>query len=246
MVAFGTAAVKRASSSPRFSAIMGHSHSAPGGAMHIDIVSDVICPWCFIGKRRLERALEQRPDLTVSVTWRAFQLNPEMPKSGMARADYLAAKFGNSAHAGRIYAAITEAGAGEKITFAFDRIRRTPNTRDAHRLIRYATLHGKPDALVEILFSAYFEQGRDIGDQAVLADIAAESGFDRAEAAKWLAGEAALEDVLGEDRNARRLGISGVPCFILDGGYSISGAQEPEFFFPLFDLAQNATAQPVA
>jgi predicted DsbA family dithiol-disulfide isomerase len=214
--------------------------------MHIDIVSDVICPWCFIGKRRLGRALEQRPDLTVSVTWRAFQLNPDMPEGGMARADYLAAKFGNSAHAGRIYAAITAAGAGENIAFAFDRIRRTPNTRDAHRLIRYATLHGKADALVETLFSAYFEQGRDIGNQAILADIAAESGFDRAAAAKWLAGETALADVLGEDRSARRLGISGVPCFILDGGYSISGAQEPEFFFPLFDLAQNATAQPVA
>jgi predicted DsbA family dithiol-disulfide isomerase len=214
--------------------------------MHIDIVSDVICPWCFIGKRRLGRALEQRPDVTVSVTWRAFQLNPDMPAGGMARADYVAAKFGNTAHAGRIYAAIATAGVGENIAFAFDRIRRTPNTRDAHRLIRYATLHGNADALVETLFSAYFEQGRDIGDHAILADIAAESGFARAEVANWLAGGAALEEVLTEDRSARRLGISGVPCFILDGGYSISGAQEPEFFFPLFDLAQNATAQPVA
>jgi predicted DsbA family dithiol-disulfide isomerase len=214
--------------------------------MHIDIVSDVICPWCFIGKRRLGRALDQRPDVTVSVTWRAFQLNPDMPAGGMARADYVAAKFGNTAHAGRIYAAITTAGVGENIAFAFDRIRRTPNTRDAHRLIRYATLHGNADALVETLFSAYFEQGRDIGDHAILADIAAESGFARAEVANWLAGGAALEEVLTEDRSARRLGISGVPCFILDGGYSISGAQEPEFFFPLFDLAQNATAQPVA
>src|SRR5437764_1861408 len=113
--------------------------------MHIDIVSDVICPWCFIGKRRLARALEQRTELAVSVTWRAFQLNPEMPKGGMVRADYVAAKFGGVAHAARIYAAIAEAGRGENIAFAFERIRRTPNTRDAHRLIRYATLAGNAD-----------------------------------------------------------------------------------------------------
>ncbi len=201
--------------------------------MHIDIVSDVICPWCFIGKRRLARALEQRPELAVSITWRAFQLNPEMPEGGMARADYVAAKFGGAAHAARIYAAIAAAGAGENIAFAFERIRRTPNTRDAHRLIRYATLAGNADPVVEALF-------------AVLADIAAECGFARAELADWLAGDKALEEVLGEDRSARRLGIAGVPCFILDGGYSISGAQEPEFFFPLFDLVQNAAVQPVA
>jgi len=214
--------------------------------VHIDIVSDVICPWCFIGKRRLAHALEQRPELAVSITWRAFQLNPEMPEGGMARADYVAAKFGGAAHAARIYAAIAAAGAGENIAFAFERIRRTPNTRDAHRLIRYATLTGNADPVVEALFAAYFEQGRDIGDRAVLADIAAECGFARAELADWLAGDKALEEVLGEDRSARRLGIAGVPCFILDGGYSISGAQEPEFFFPLFDLVQNAAVQPVA
>lgn len=214
--------------------------------MHIDIVSDVICPWCFIGKRRLGRALDQRPDLSVSITWRAFQLNPEMPEGGMLRADYVAAKFGGAAHAARIYAAIAEAGAGEDIAFAFERIRRTPNTRDAHRLIRYATLAGNADPVVEGLFAAYFQEGRDIGDQRVLADIAAEAGFRRSEAADWLAGDEGLEEVLGEDRSARRLGISGVPCFILDGGYSISGAQEPEFFFPLFDLVQNAAVQPVA
>jgi predicted DsbA family dithiol-disulfide isomerase len=214
--------------------------------VHIDIVSDVICPWCFIGKRRLERALEQRAEVAVSITWRAFQLNPEMPQGGMARADYVTAKFGGAAHAARIYAAIAEAGAGEDIAFAFERIRCTPNTRDAHRLIRYATLAGNADPVVEALFAAYFEHGRDIGNRAVLADIAAECGFVRAEAADWLAGETAVEEVLAEDRSARRLGIAGVPCFILDGGYSISGAQEPEFFFPLFDLVRNAVVQPVA
>ncbi|HZS85017.1 MAG TPA: DsbA family oxidoreductase [Stellaceae bacterium] len=212
--------------------------------MHIDIVSDVICPWCFIGKRRLGRALAQRPEVTPSITWRAFQLNPDMPEGGMPRETYLAAKFGSAAHAARIYATITEAGAGEKIAFAFDRIRRTPNSRRAHRLIRFATMRGNADPIVERLFSAYFEQGRDIGDPATLADIAAEAGFERAEVARWLASDAATEEVLAEDRSARRLGISGVPCFIVDGGYAISGAQEPEFFFPLFDLAQNAAVQP--
>jgi predicted DsbA family dithiol-disulfide isomerase len=215
------------------------------GGMQIDIVSDVICPWCFIGKRRLGRALAQRPDLSVSMTWRAFQLNPDMPDGGMPREAYLNAKFGSAAHATRIYSAIVEAGAGENIAFAFERIRRTPNSRDAHRLIRYATMQGDADPMVEALFSAYFEQGRDIGDPATLADIAAETGYERAEVSSWLGGEAAVAEVLTEDRSARRLGISGVPCFIVDGGYAISGAQEPEFFFPLFDLAQNAAVQPV-
>ncbi len=213
--------------------------------MHIDIVSDVICPWCFIGKRRLDRALDARPDLAASITWRAFQLNPDMPDEGMPRQAYLAAKFGSPGHAARIYATIAQAGAGENIDFAFDRIRRTPSSRAAHRLIRFATLQGDADPVVEGLFGAYFEQGRDIGNPAILADIAAEAGHERQDAARFLAGAAALDEVLTEDRSARRLGISGVPCFIVDGGYAISGAQEPEFFFPLFDLAQNAAPQPV-
>jgi predicted DsbA family dithiol-disulfide isomerase len=214
--------------------------------MHIDIVSDVICPWCYIGKRRLARALELRPQLRVSITWRAFQLNPDMPEEGMPRAAYVAAKFGSPAHAQRIYGSIAEAGAGEGIRFAFERIRRTPASRAAHRLIRYGTLEGNAEPLVDALFRAYFEDGRDIGDKATLADLAEEAGFPRAEAAAWLAGDDALAEVLAEDRSARRLGISGVPCFILDGGYAISGAQEPEFFFPLFDLARNAAVQGVA
>jgi len=213
--------------------------------VHIDIVSDVICPWCFIGKRRLARAIEQRPDVSASITWRAFQLNPDMPDEGMPREKYLAAKFGTGAHAQRIYTTITQAGASENISFAFDRIRRTPSSRAAHRLIRYATRGGNADPVVEALFSAYFEQGRDIGHRGTLSDIAAEAGLPRGEVTEFLASEAALDEVLAEDRSARRLGISGVPCFIVDGGYAISGAQEPEFFFPLFDLAQNKAVQPV-
>jgi predicted DsbA family dithiol-disulfide isomerase len=207
--------------------------------MHIDIVSDVICPWCFIGKRRLERALKLRPEVDVSISWRAFQLNPDMPAEGMPRQEYLAAKFGGAGQARRIYAAVEQAGAGEDIDFAFDRIRRTPNTVDAHRLIRFAALQGEAGAMVEALFAAYFLDGRDIGARSELAEIASEAGFDRKAAADWLAGDSGRDAVLAEDRAARRAGIEGVPCFVLDGGYALSGAQEPEFFLPLFDIAQN-------
>ena len=207
--------------------------------MHIDIVSDVICPWCFIGKRRLERALQLRPELQPSIGWRAFQLNPDMPADGMNRQDYLAIKFGGAAQARRIYTAVEQAGAAEGIDFAFDRIRRTPNTVDAHRLIRFASMEGNAGSMVEALFRAYFLEGRDIGARGGLAEIAHEAGFERRAAESWLAGEAGRDAVLAEDRAARRAGIEGVPCFVVDGGYALSGAQEPEFFLPLFDLASN-------
>jgi predicted DsbA family dithiol-disulfide isomerase len=207
--------------------------------VHIDIVSDVICPWCFIGKRRLERALQMRPELGVSISWRAYQLNPDMPPEGVPRQEYLAVKFGGVAQARRLYTVIEQAGAQEGIDFAFDRIQRTPNTVDAHRLIRFATMEGNAAPMVEALFRAYFTQGRDIGAKEELIAIAGESGFDEEDAALWLAGERGRDAVLAEDRAARRAGIEGVPCFIVDGGYALSGAQEPEFFLPLFDLAQN-------
>lgn len=210
--------------------------------MRIDIILDVICPWCFIGKRRLERALAQRPEVAAETSWRPFQLNPDMPPAGMARQDYLSAKFGGAQHAGRIYQAISAAGATVDIPFAFDRIRRTPNTRDAHRLIRHAERHSRGDAVVEALFDAYFIAGRDIGDAATLAEIAGEAGLDAAAAAAFLASEAEATEILAEDANARRLGINAVPCFIFAGQYAVSGAQEPEFFLPVFDLVQNGGA----
>ena len=207
--------------------------------MHVDIVSDVICPWCFIGKRRLEKALTLRPEVEIEISWRPFQLNPDMPAEGIERRAYLAAKFGAAAHAERIYANVTEAGASVGIPFAFDRIRRTPNTRDAHRLIRYAAAEGRADAMVETLFRSYFIEGRDIGSSDTLAAIAGEVGLDAEDTARWLASPAELEQVLAEDRGARRLGINAVPCFIFDRQYAISGAQEPEFFLPVFDLVRN-------
>ena len=211
--------------------------------MQIDIISDVICPWCFIGKRRLEKALALRPELGAEIIWRPFQLNPDMPAEGMERQAYLAAKFGGNVHADRIYANVSEAGATVDIPFAFDRIRRTPNTRDAHRLIRYAAGEAEADRMVEALFRAYFIDGRDIGDRAVLAEVAGEVGLDAQETADWLASPAELEQVIADDRGARRLGINAVPCFIFERQYAVSGAQEPEFFLPVFDLIRNGGQQ---
>ena len=212
--------------------------------MQIDIISDVVCPWCFIGKRRLEKALQLRPEIEAAITWRPFQLNPDMPAEGMARADYIATKFGDAGHSRRIHQTIAEAGATVGIAFAFDKIKRSPNTRNAHRLIRYATRQGVGGDVVTRLFEGYFMQGRDVGDPATLATIAAEAGLDEREARAFLTGDAERDEIVADDRNARRLGVNAVPCFIFAGQYAISGAQEPEFFLPVFDLVLNGAPTP--
>jgi predicted DsbA family dithiol-disulfide isomerase len=214
--------------------------------VHIDIFSDPICPWCFIGKRRLQRALEARPGLRPTLRWRAFQLNPAMPADGMERQSYLAAKFGTLAEARRLYAAIGHVGALEGIDFRFDRIAVTPNTVDAHRLIRYAERNECENAVIEALFHAYFVDGRDIGDREALAALAAEAGLERAGAAAFLASGEGADAVRGEDMRARQLGIEGVPCFIVDRRYALSGAQEPEAFFSLFDMISASRTRAVA
>src|SRR4029077_17367913 len=155
--------------------------------MRIDVVSDVICPWCFIGKRRLAQALQKRPEVEAEILWHPFQLNPDMPPEGMARDRYIAAKFGGGQHANRIYQNVTEVGATVGIPFHFERIQVTPSTRDAHRLIRRATEAGDADPLVEALFNAYFIEGRNIGDRVILAEIAQKAGLDGEEAARFLA-----------------------------------------------------------
>ena len=205
--------------------------------MHIDIVADIACPWCFIGKRRLERALALRPDIVATRSWRAFQLNPDMPAEGISREFYLVAKFGGARQATRSFTTISAAGRSAGIEFSFERIRRTPNTLRAHRLIRLATSEGIGDAMVEQLFLGYFVEGLDIGDIETLAAIAARAGLDNDAARTYLAGEAGVAEVLAEEGRARRLGIHAVPCFVLDRGYAIAGAQEPETFLPLFDIA---------
>ncbi|MCR9073820.1 MAG: DsbA family oxidoreductase [Alphaproteobacteria bacterium] len=210
--------------------------------MRIDIFSDVICPWCFIGKRRLERALALRPHDRVEIHWRAFQLNPDMPVQGMPRQTYVQTKFGGAERASQIYETIRENGRKEGLDFQFEKIGTTPNTVRAHRLIRFAADNGVSDALVERLFTAYFYDGLDIGELAVLADLAAEAGLDRETALTFLESNESVADVLAETRFAYENGINGVPCFIFDRRYALAGAQEPEAFFPLFELVQNEAA----
>ena len=207
--------------------------------MHIDIFSDTICPWCFIGKRRLERALAERPQTDLTVRWRAFQLNPEMPEEGMERQRYLELKFGGAAGAESVYARVRDAGDSEGIAFAFDRIARTPNTVASHRLIRFAAGRDREDAVVQALFDAYFLRGEDIGNAEVLSAAAAAGGLDPDEARAFLAGDAEAEAVRSEDATARQAGINGVPCFIFNGKYALSGAQPPEVMFQMFDLANE-------
>lgn len=204
--------------------------------VRIDLFSDVICPWCFIGKRRLEKAIAARPDQTVDIQWRAFQLNPDMPRDGMLRQHYVEAKFGGPERAQQIYANIAEAGRTVGLDFAFEKIGRTPNTVKAHRMIYWATHQGLADPLVENLFRAYFFDGRDIGSVDVLTEVAAETGLDGAVAGEYLASEDGLNEVAAETRYAYENGITGVPCFIFNRRYAVAGAQEPEAFFPLFDL----------
>ncbi len=213
--------------------------SRVGRAMDIDIFSDTICPWCFIGKRRLERALAERPQPDLRLHWRAFQLNPDMPEGGMDRQRYLELKFGGPADARSIYDQVRAAGAGEGIEFAFDDMRRTPNTVDSHRLIRHAGGQRLQDAVVQALFDAYFLRAEDIGDREVLVAAAAEAGLDAAATRAFLASDAEAEAVRAEDLGARQAGINGVPCFIFNGRHALSGAQPPEVLFQLFDLANQ-------
>jgi predicted DsbA family dithiol-disulfide isomerase len=208
--------------------------------MIIDVFSDPICPWCYIGKRRLETAIDRfgRSD-DVMVRWRAFQLNPGMPSEGMPRDEYLALKFGGGERADQIYDAIRQAGAGIGIPFAFEKIVRTPNTVQAHRLIRHSALSGHDADLVEGLFQGYFIDGRDLSNDAVLADIAGETGMDVDDARRFLAGVDGQGEVRSEHDFAVSLNITGVPCFIVEGRYAVVGAQEPDAFGPVFDLVDE-------
>ena len=208
--------------------------------MQLDIFSDTICPWCYVGKRRLARALAARPQPKLVIRWRAFQLNPGMPPEGMERDRYIEVKFGGPERATRIYDAVKAVGASEGIDFHFERIRRTPNTLASHRLLRKAARHGLQGVALDALFDAYFIRGLDIGDPAVLAEIGAGVGIP--DMAGFLANGEGIEEVKGEDGLARRQGINGVPCFIFNGRFLLSGAQEPESFFQLFDLAREDEA----
>lgn len=211
-------------------------------ALQIDVYSDVICPWCYVGKRRLERALKTWDGVPVTIRWRPFQLNPTMPRNGMDRRQYLDAKFGSPAAAQAIYDHVSAAGTEEGIQFAFERIARTPNTFAAHRLIWLAGHHDHQDEMVELLFRQYFLEGGDIGTIETLSRIAAHAGLDRAAIETFLAGEEGIEVVKTEEAAGHRMGIRGVPYFVFNGVNALSGAQPPEQFLAAFRQIEAAAA----
>lgn len=207
--------------------------------MQIDIVSDTVCPWCFIGKRKLEQALALRPDIAFDIRWRAYRLDPTIPRGGVDRRAYMKAKFGDSPRTSAMSDALKSAGDSVGIAFAFDRIEKRPDTIDSHRLIRWAASGGEQSDIVERLFKAYFEEGRDIGDDAVLVDVAREAGMDAALVEDLLAKDADRELVEQEDALAHRMGISGVPTFIFANKYLISGAHDADKLVRVIDKTQS-------
>jgi predicted DsbA family dithiol-disulfide isomerase len=212
--------------------------------MQIDIVSDTVCPWCFIGKRRIERAMALRPDVKFDVVWRPYRLDPSIPREGVDRRAYLKAKFGGSPRTSAMGEAIRSEGESEGIAFAFDKIARSPNTLDSHRLIRWSANAGKQDQIVERLFQAYFIEGQDIGNSAVLSEVAAKAGMDGALVARLLAGDADLVSVEREAGLANEMGITGVPTFIFDSKFMISGAREAELLVRVIDKARTTEPAP--
>lgn len=212
--------------------------------MKIEIYSDVICPWCFIGKCRLEQALEQVGSAQpAQVLWRPFELNPTMPKSGLDRRTYLEAKFGGAASLQTMEGRVAQAGEAEGIEFAFDRIARTPNTFDAHRLIWFAEQQGCQDDVVEALFFSYFTKGCEIGNLDSLTEVAADCGLNREEVRVFLASERAVQEVRTEEAAGHRLGIRGVPYFLFNGSLSISGAQPPDIFVSALQQAKDTVME---
>ncbi len=215
----------------------------PKARLTLEVVIDLVCPWCFLGARRLRRTLRRRPDLLIETAWRPFLLNPDMPRGGMSLGDYVVRKFGGEDRARRLYASITELGRAEGVDFRFDRIRRTPSSINAHRLVRFAARFGPAGSVVEALFSAHFTDGRDIGDPAVLTAIAAAAGLDGARFRRLLATEEDVDAIHTENLHAHRIGINGVPCFVVGNRHAIAGAQEPEVIERLLDVAAVDAAE---
>jgi predicted DsbA family dithiol-disulfide isomerase len=214
--------------------------------MQIDIISDAVCPWCFIGKRNLERALEQYASQhtdadAVQIAWHPFQLNPLLASAGMPRAEYTSSKFGGTERAREIYQRIAEAGAAAGIEFHFDAIQVQPNTVDAHQLILLAGQTDAQDGVVESLFQGFFLEGRNLADRETLLELAQRGGLPRADAARCLEQQLLRKTVEEQDEHARKLGVEGVPFFIFDQKLAVSGAQPPEI---LVQAISEAESQP--
>lgn len=206
----------------------------------VDVISDVICPWCYIGKRRLEMAItELGGQHHVRVRWHPFQLNPSMPKEGISRKEYRIKKFGSLERSAELDANVIAAGEAEGIRFAFDKMERTPNTVDAHRLVWLADEHGCQDAVVEALFRAYFSDGSDIGSQQTLIELGAESGLDRQATETMLNGDGGMHAIGMGQELSQQHNVTGVPFFIINNAIALSGAQEPETFVAAFKQAKQ-------
>jgi predicted DsbA family dithiol-disulfide isomerase len=208
--------------------------------LSIDVISDVICPWCFIGKRRLEKAIAAHGG-AVNVRWHPFQLNPTMPTEGISRREYRAKKFGSWERSQELDARVVAVGKEEGIDFAFDRIERTPNTLDAHRLLWLADKEGIQDAVVESLFLAYFTAGRDLCIRQVLTEVVAEAGLDRAKAEAVLNGSEGREALKDAEGLSRQHHVDGVPFFVVNDQITLSGAQQPDTFVEAFRQASGST-----
>eukprot|EP00919_Chromeraceae_sp_WS-2016_P056368 GHVR01133806.1.p1 GENE.GHVR01133806.1~~GHVR01133806.1.p1 ORF type:complete len:214 (+),score=41.22 GHVR01133806.1:187-828(+) len=196
----------------------------------LDIMSDPICPWCYIGKAHLDRALESEPDHPFAIEWHPFQLNPDMPADGMDRRAYLEGKFGGKDGAVRAYAPVVEHAEKAGLKINFEAMQRTPNTLNAHRLIHWAGIEGRQTAAVSALFKAYFVDARDIGDAEVLADIADGIEMDASVVTRLLATDEDMDVIRKRDTHSREMGISSVPTFIVGGRHAVPGAQPPELW----------------
>lgn len=207
----------------------------------LDIISDIACPWCYVGKGYLDRALESRPDHPFQIEWHPYQLNPQIPPEGMDRQAYVTAKFGSPENIARVYQPVLDSAAKAGVVFDMPAVKRAPNTLDAHRLIHWAGLEGRQTPMVAALFRAYWREGRDIGDKSTLADLAAEVGLDRAAMARLLATDADRAEITDRIAHSRSRGVSSVPTFIIADRHAVPGAQPPEMWAGLIDdlIAQS-------
>ncbi|MEM9641899.1 MAG: DsbA family oxidoreductase [Pseudomonadota bacterium] len=201
----------------------------------LEILSDPVCPWCYIGKAKLDRALEKRPDHPFNIQWRPFQLNPDMPTEGMDNATYLSAKFGGPEGARKVYARIEQTALDAGIDVDFSRISRKPNTINAHRLLHWAGIEDRQGLVANQLFHRFFKLGQDIGATDVLLDVAKTVGMDHTVTQRLLEGDADMAEIRAADARARDMGVTGVPTFILGGKYVLTGAQETDVWLSVID-----------
>ena len=212
--------------------------------VRIDVVSDVVCPWCFIGKRRLEKALALKPDVPVEVHWHPYFLNDWVPPEGMSREDYLTTKFGSSERYSGIAQRVSAAAAEEGLTYAADKMKRQPNTTDCHRLIKWADGIGRAAEMKQKLMDLYFTEGADLTNRAVLLQAATDVGLDADDVREALASDTDIDEVAREAQGAKEAGIEGVPCFIFAGRYAVSGAQAPEYLAEMIErVAREARGE---